>query len=109
MLEQKLVPYLDALALFFSLLGVLIVIIGGVLAFYRYLKLGFSRKKSDSEDFNIIRRQFGKQILLSLEFFIGADLIKTIATPNFTQIGQLAAIVGIRTVFSYFLNKEIEG
>lgn len=106
MLEDKFVPYLDALALFFSLLGVVIVLTGGVLAFAAYIRIEL--KKAKKEDYNIVRQQFGRQILLSLEFFVGADLIKTIATPDFIQIGELAAIVGIRVVFSYFLNKEIE-
>lgn len=104
MLETKLVPYLDALAIGFSLIGVFIIIVGGITAFYGYLIIEFKKQRSE---YDTVRRLFGRQILLSLEFFIAADLIKTIATPNFVQIGQLAAIVGIRIVFAYFLGREI--
>ena len=38
---------------------------------------------------------------------IVADIIDSIAKPTFEDILRLAAIVAIRTVISYFLNKEI--
>src|SRR5262249_5559889 len=59
-----------------------------------------------------IRRQawvrFGVWLLLALEFEVGADVIRTAISPTWTDIGQLGAIVGIRTVLNYFLKKDIE-
>ena len=49
----------------------------------------------------------GGYILLALEVLIVADIIDSIAKPTFEDILRLAAIVAIRTVISYFLNKEI--
>ncbi|MEA5004091.1 MAG: DUF1622 domain-containing protein, partial [Christensenella sp.] len=46
-------------------------------------------------------------VLLSLEILIVADIIETIVKPTLEDIVRLAAIVAIRTVISYFLNKEI--
>jgi uncharacterized membrane protein len=108
-MTKFLVFYLDLIALVFSLAGVLIVTLAGSLAFFRYLLSQFKEVKTEKNTgYNLIRQRFGEKILLSLEFFVGADLIKTIATPSFIEIGKLAAIVGIRTLFAYFLSKEIE-
>ena len=56
----------------------------------------------------IIKNQLVSYILLSLEILIVADIIETIVSPTLTDIALLAATVVIRTVISYFLNKEIK-
>jgi len=45
--------------------------------------------------------------IIDLEFLIAADIILTISQPNLEEIATLTSIVGIRTVISNFLNKEI--
>ena len=55
-----------------------------------------------------IRIDLGRYLLLGLEFLIAADIIRTIAKPSLEEVTVLVAIVAIRTVISYFLNKEIE-
>jgi len=52
--------------------------------------------------------RFGVWLLLALEFEVGADVIRTAISPSWTDIGQLGAIAGIRTVLNYFLKKDIE-
>ncbi|TVR89514.1 MAG: DUF1622 domain-containing protein [Saprospirales bacterium] len=54
-----------------------------------------------------IRHQFASFLLLALEFLIAADIILTVIHPTFEEIAILASIVAIRTVISYFLEKEI--
>jgi uncharacterized membrane protein len=53
-------------------------------------------------------RRFGGWLLLSLEFELGADIVRTAISPTWTQIGQLAAIAVIRTFLNYFLEKDLE-
>lgn len=53
-----------------------------------------------------IRSSFGSYLLLSLEFLIGADIIKTVMDPTYEELIILAGIVVLRTILSYFLNKE---
>ena len=55
-----------------------------------------------------IRSHFGTYILLSLEYFIAADLLRTVLDPSWEEVGVLAAIVAIRTVLSLFLNMELK-
>lgn len=56
----------------------------------------------------IVKEHLGTYILLSLEYFIAADILRTIIKPTWEDIGLLAAIVGIRTVLSLFLNMELK-
>ena len=56
----------------------------------------------------IVKNCLGNYILLGLEILICADIIESILNPTFHDIIVLASIVVIRTVISYFLNKEIE-
>jgi uncharacterized membrane protein len=51
---------------------------------------------------------FARWLVLSLEFALGADLIRTAIAPTWTDIGQLAAIATIRTVLGFFLEKDID-
>jgi uncharacterized membrane protein len=51
---------------------------------------------------------FGVWLLLSLEFELGADIIRTAISPAWTQIGQLAAIAVIRTFLNHFLEEDLE-
>lgn len=90
--------------------GVAIIVWGVVLTIYRLLKLEFSRLKQKSiyRERESLRHQFATYLLLALEFLIAADIIATVIHPTFEEIAILASIVIIRTVISYFLEKEIE-
>ena len=52
--------------------------------------------------------RFGVWLLLSLEFQLGADIIRTAISPTWAQIGQLGAIAVIRTFLNYFLEEDLE-
>lgn len=51
---------------------------------------------------------FARWLVLSLEFALAADLIRTAIAPTWTDIGQLAAIAAIRTGLGFFLEKDID-
>ena len=89
--------------------GVAIIVWGVVLTVYRLLKLEFSRlqHKSIYRERESVRHLFASYLLLALEFLIAADIIVTVIHPTFEEIAILASIVAIRTVISYFLEKEI--
>lgn len=56
----------------------------------------------------VAKNCLGTYILLSLEILICADIIESILNPTIHDIIILASIVVIRTIVSFFLNKEIE-
>lgn len=57
-----------------------------------------------------LRSNFGRSILLGLEFLIAADIIETVAvTTTIQSVIVLAIIVAVRTFLSFSLQLEIDG
>ena len=53
------------------------------------------------------RLELGHSFSLALGFLIGASILKTTLAPTWTDIGQLSAIIAIRTILNYFLLHDI--
>ena len=90
------------LALVVEALSVLFIAIGALEAVWMLLKLPREGRR------RVVWGRFGVWLLLSLEFQLGADIIRTAISPSWTQIGQLGAIAVIRTFLNHFLEKDIE-
>ena len=45
---------------------------------------------------------------MALEFELAADVLRTAVAPTWDETGQLAAIVVLRTLLNFFLQKEID-
>ncbi|MGW7356263.1 DUF1622 domain-containing protein [Streptomyces sp. NPDC054802] len=88
--------------------GALIIFVGAVWAFARFVATVL-RGGGHGEGFNRIRLTLGRFLVLGLEFQLAGDVLRTAVAPSFTEIGQLAAIAGIRTALNYFLGREIAG
>ncbi|UCE19348.1 MAG: DUF1622 domain-containing protein [Gemmatimonadota bacterium] len=88
--------------------GVAIIVWGVILMLFRLIRLEFTRirKKSIFQERETIRHQLGSYLLLGLEFLIAADIINTITHPTLNEMAVLGSIVVIRSVISYFLDKE---
>ena len=54
-----------------------------------------------------IRVKLWHYLVLSLEFLVAKDILESIVNPSYQWLITLWAIVTIRTVLSYFTNKEI--
>ena len=91
-----------------SFCGVLVILLGVLLALFRYVSYPFIHaNKTAKMDINQIRLRLGRVLTLGLEFIIAADLIGTTTAPDYYSVGILACIVLIRTLLSYTLNREI--
>ena len=55
-----------------------------------------------------VRLRLGRWLAVALEFELAADILRTAVAPTWNEIGQLAAIVVLRTVLNYFLQAEID-
>ena len=55
-----------------------------------------------------VRLRLGRWLAVALEFELAADILRTAIAPTWNEIGQLAAIVVLRTVLNYFLQQEID-
>jgi len=95
-----------------NLIGIGAIVIiswGALLTYFRFVTLEIKRlrgRKTYREKI-VLRHQFGSYLLLGLEFLIAADAILTITYPSLEEIAILASIVVIRTVISFFLDKEM--
>jgi uncharacterized membrane protein len=68
----------------------------------------FATRATPQFDAEKIRLQLGRWLALALEFELAADILRTAVAPTWNEIGQLAAIVVLRTALNYFLQKEID-
>jgi uncharacterized membrane protein len=92
-----------------ELLGIAIISLGAVgsLALFARRSYETANRKGAVVQF---RSDFGRAILLGLEFLIAADIINTVAVrPTLWSVAVLAGIVAIRTFLSFSLEVEIEG
>lgn len=90
-----------------SFCGVFIILLGVLVAFFRYVSHPFYNSETQKMDINQIRLRLGRVLTLGLEFIVAADLIGTTTTPDYYSVGIVASIVLIRTLLSYTLNREI--
>ena len=100
--------FLENIALVFQLIGVGALVIGCMYTFY-YVLTESKDKRLRNTPIDYIRLELGRSIALSLEFFVAADIIRTIVTPDYYQIGILSILVVVRTILTYFLRQELAG
>ena len=91
-------------------LSVLVIIYGVIMQFINFIISEFTAKDRSVavEKVTMLKNFLGTYILFALEILIGADIIESILDPSIDHILSLAALVIIRTIISYFLNKEIK-
>lgn len=53
-------------------------------------------------------QRYGMWLLLGLEFELAADIIRSVVSPTWKDLGELGAIAVIRTFLNYFLEKDLE-
>lgn len=81
--------------------------VGVMAALLRTAKLGLRRGTSLDSAMSEIRITLGRWLALALELALAADILRTVMIPTWDEIGKLGAIVVLRTVLNYFLEREI--
>jgi len=93
----------------FEVAGVLILIVGGVLALVGCM-IEFARGGAPSRVFDEVRRRLGRVILLGLEILVVADIIRTIVvSPTVSSALSLGLIVVVRIALSFAIDVEVDG
>ncbi len=90
-----------------QLFASVVILLGVIKAILIYARDLLYREKS-LDAIQESRLEIGHSFSLGLAFLIGASILKTIITPNWDDIGQLAAIIAIRTTLNHFLLKDLE-
>ncbi|MBD2104483.1 DUF1622 domain-containing protein [Leptolyngbya sp. FACHB-261] len=86
------------------------IVIGGAvvrgIADYLRQLLSHSRQHFDATE--RIRLKLGRVLALGLEFTVASDILLTAVAPTRQDILDLGAIVLLRTLLNYFLEREIQ-
>jgi len=98
---------LELLEIVVILLGVTIIMYSALESFARLI-IAIIRKQLTILRINEIRARLGYGIILGLEFLVAADIMTSVVRPDYYNLGILAILVLIRTLLSFFLNKELE-
>ncbi|OPL19146.1 MAG: hypothetical protein AVO35_12375 [Candidatus Aegiribacteria sp. MLS_C] len=101
-MENLLVPVMRYAAGAAELAAAVVVSIGMVQALWIYIFRNVCMKCHFNQHVRG-RLRLGHALSLALELLIGADILKSALDPSWTELGQLGAIVLIRTVLNYFL------
>ena len=89
--------------------GVVIVVAGALGTTVAFLRRSV-KEGSLNAAFGQFRSDFGKAILLGLEFLVAADIVGTVAIgPTLQDLTVLGLLVLIRTFLSFSLEVEITG
>lgn len=105
-----LIQFLNLLAIIISVISLLIVTYGALIALISFFINELRRFNGTYTPTNIrkLRATFGTYLLLGLEFLIASDILKTVLEPTMNELIILGGIVVVRTILSIFLNKEIK-
>lgn len=106
-MEETLKILSETAGLALEMVVVLVVLVGGLRAIV-LLAGNFVQSRLSIRAARAIWVDFAAAILLSLEFALGADIIRTAIAPTWDDIGQLAAIAAIRTGLGFFLGRDIQ-
>ncbi len=90
-------------------IGVAVIVWGALVSLVELCGLEIKKFSgaSASQNPNLVRQHFGFYLLMGLEYMIGADIVRTLIRPTLQELAVLGSMVAIRTVTSYFLNKEM--
>jgi uncharacterized membrane protein len=100
---------MEHVAQVFEVVGAGVLLVGLLLSVALGVR-AFRRDRDGILAYRVLRQSFGGVILLGLEIFVAADLVRTVAvTPTLESVTVLGAIVLIRTILSFTLETEIEG
>ena len=98
---QTIVEFIWAI---FAYIGILVMIVWWAKAVYLLICRRFFNHNLSTW---LIRIKLWHYLVLSLEFLVAKDILESIVNPTTEWLITLWAIVLIRTLLSYFLNKEI--
>lgn len=106
---QRVLGWVEYVALGIELLAVAVIAIGVVYAVGWFLMHRFGKMPAERGQ-QRFRAQLGNSLLVGLEILVAADIIRTVALePTLTSVAILGVLVLVRTFLSWSLVVEMEG
>lgn len=86
--------------------GAFVLTVGVLRSFIGYIRSCVFRQ--DTKRVPKLRISLGRSMVLALEFQVAADILKTGLSPTWEDILLLGAIIALRTILNYLLERELE-
>ena len=100
---------IERFTFYIGLFGYVVIYWGIIKSLYQFFRAELYKKQDvHNKSLDQIRLMLGKYLSLGLEIFIGKDIVATILSPTWQEIERLGAIVAIRIVLNFFLNRDIK-
>jgi uncharacterized membrane protein len=106
-MEELIANFAQVVKLLIEATAVVIIAYGALEAILKLVPV-MARPGASHGERKAIWRRFGTWLLLGLEFELAADIIGSVISPTWEDIGELGAIAVIRTFLNYFLEKDLE-
>ena len=103
MLEHILHEYLPILIHIIEIIGIFIIVSGAFKAFVDYLKDFASHSNTTA-----VRHNLGTAMVTGLEFKMAAEILRTVIVRTWQEVAMLGAIVVIREILFFFINRDIK-
>lgn len=101
-LEKMIEAFLPEITALLEIIGIIVIVIGAIKAFIHYL-ISITTDREYS-----IKIELGNALALSLEFKMGAEILKTVLIRDMNEIYILGAIILLRAVLSLLIHFEIK-
>ncbi|MDM0075606.1 DUF1622 domain-containing protein [Variovorax sp. J2P1-59] len=85
----------------------LLLALGAGMAFGKLLAGLFARRPPNEVALEVWQG-LSRWMMVGLEFLLAADLVSTVVSPSWDELGRLATIAAIRTVLGFFLGRDLE-
>jgi uncharacterized membrane protein len=108
LLKQLIDHTVFALESLITILIITIVVIT-LASFFKIMLSSFKKRDREQQSTAIHRTviRMLRGLLVSLDFLIAADILKTMMVPSTTELGILVVVVVIRILLSWSMSKEI--
>jgi len=102
MLEHFVEVFLEFLIPICELMGITVVAISAISAFWRYLRSLITKTSCD------VKFQLANGLALSLEFKMAAEILKTVLIRDFGELTVLGTVIILRALLSFLIHFEMK-
>lgn len=102
MLERMIELILPTIISICELIGIFVVAVTAIQAFYQYLKGLITRKPTD------FKFQLAQGLASGLEFKMAAEILKTVLVRNLEELVILGAVILLRALLSVLIHVEMK-
>lgn len=95
---------IEAVVLFLEVAAALVILVAALFALAQYARQLIHRDTTGVA----VRYRFGKNLLLALDFAIGADVLKVAYVPTLQAAITVGIVVLVRVILTFALERELQ-